>query len=360
MGGFDSRRDLYKIKRGEQVKNKLITLLALTLVFVSLYNVQVNAASFQEQWAYIAIGYNGSVYSIALASSDQTVTYDGNVFTWQSPRSMYYATTGIYSSTIKTFTNIGDAISYLETTTYHSSGAISNQRQLITIKGKTFLAGNVSPPDGDFYGTYGEYQESLIPKWYENAWDTFVDYFTNPIPFQWFKNLIDRVFSDDNEGTISDNVNLTNPTLTPPPTPIPYSTVVIPKTDINTGETYYETNYIYANPSGTPIVQPYPPTSAPTSGSRSSDNSYYPVDGEPLKLPKLNWLSPVTIGDSNYDGIDSIYDGLSSVDDIGSEYKDGLSAVSDATSVLPTNWLMLIGIAAAIPLIAGIISRFLS
>lgn len=213
------------------------------------------------------------------------------------------------------------------------------------------------------FDSVADYEDYINPpkSWWEKLWDTFEDYFTNPIPGSWIKNLIDNVFGDDgNENTISDSVDIANPTLTPAPTPVPYTTVVIPKTDPVTGDTYYETNYYYNNPSGTPIVQPYPPTNAPSTNSPSGSSEYYPVNGDPYSIPVVSWLTSTKIGDTNYDGLDSIGDGMSAVDDIGSEYTDGIGAAQDATSALPSSWLLLIGIAAAIPLLAGIISRFLS
>lgn len=198
------------------------------------------------------------------------------------------------------------------------------------------------------------------PQWYEIVWDTFKDYMTNPVLGQWIDNLIARLWSDDNEGTIAENVDINAPTLVPTPTPIPYSTIVVPKTDIITGETVYETNYYYKNPDGTPTVAPHPPSNPPSNNGGGNGNSYTPVNGEPYSIPRLNWLTTVNIGENNYDGIDSIYEGIGSVNNIGSEYTGGLSAAQDATGTLPDSWLLLIGVAAAIPLISGIISRFLS
>lgn len=341
------------------MKEKILTFIGILVFQITIYNVNAEAADYTTYKYIVVVGGGSSYYAMVSSTEDRNVQYDGSKFYFNDTSGLYKVRNSSSQDVI--FSSAADAISFVQNNEFTIAfQVVQNQANLITVKGRTHLVNSVTPPEGSFYGTYGEYEETLIPKWYESAWDTFVDYFTNPVPFQWFKNLIDRVFDDDDETTISDNVNLASPTLTPAPTPIPYSTVVIPKTDINTGETYYETNYIYANPGGTPIVQPYPPTNTPLGNTGGSGDNYYPVDGEPLKLPKLKWLNPVTIGDSNYDGIDSIYDGLSSVDDIGSEYTDGISAVSDATSVLPTKWLMLIGIAAAIPLLAGIISRFLS
>lgn len=224
------------------------------------------------------------------------------------------------------------------------------------------IKGNVSSTSDNFYPTYEDYEESLNPKvyWYDEMWNWLEEDLKKPLGFIWFKNLIDSVFGDDSEGTISNNVTLGNPTLAPTPTPIPYTTVVIPKTDMITGDTCYETNYYYVNPSGTPIVTGSPPTnSSPNNVGGNGNQTYNPIDGKPYSIPRLDWMTSVDIDGNGYDGIDSIADGMSSIDDIGSEYTDGLSAVQDASGTLPTSWLLLIGIVAAIPLLAGIVSRFL-
>lgn len=206
------------------------------------------------------------------------------------------------------------------------------------------------------------------PSWWNEMWNTLYDELGNPAFWfgQWFIDIIDNVFGGEDDPTgppkppTSTHVQINNPSITPAPTPIPYTTVVIPKTDPVSGDTYYEENYYYINPSGTPIITSSPPTNTPSQNGSGNDTDYSPVGGDPYSIPQVSWLTNATIGDSNYDGILSISQGMDSIDEIGSEYVDGMGAVQDATGTLPTSWLLLIGIAAAIPLIAGIISRFLS
>lgn len=328
------------------MKEKVFALIAIVIFLVGIYIVNVEAAEYiNTSMGFYVSNMNGRFQLYLFGFNIQEITEDGN---YVNVKYAHQYESGTNFNTLDDAKNRGfELVNQYQGQTSNMGiyGFDKNPVALVYSYNMPWIPNTDPDPD---------------PMWYEDMWDTFIDYFTNPVPFQWFKNLINRVFDDDEETTISDGVSLSSPTLTPAPTPIPYNTVVIPKTDIATGDTYYETNYIYTNPSGTPIVQPYPPTSAPSSSSGNGSNNYRPVDGKPLSLPKLEWLNTVTIGESDYDGIQSISDGLSSVDDIGSEYTDGISAVSDATSVLPTNWLMLIGIAAAIPLLAGIISRFLN
>ena len=208
-----------------------------------------------------------------------------------------------------------------------------------------------------------------VPSWYSEMWDTLSEELGNPAFWfgQWFIDLIDNVFgNDENEPTggpsppsNSTHVQINNPTITPAPTPLPYTTIIIPKTDPVTGDVYYEENYYYLNPSGTPIVSTQAPSQYPSQDSTNTGNNYNPTD--PYEIPFYKWLTNGTIssGSGEYNGLDSIGSGIDSIDSIGSEYNDGMSAVQDATGTLPISWLLLIGIAAAIPLLAGIISRFL-
>lgn len=221
-----------------------------------------------------------------------------------------------------------------------------------------------TPPENGFFSSLAEYDEYINPtpekSWWDVLWETVEDYFENPIPGGWIRNLINRLKDDENEDSLVDNVTLEAPTIAPTPTNIPYSTIIVPNTDIIPGTTVNEIQYIY-NVSGTPIItQSPPPDSGGEGGSGDGGGEYHPKGGDPYSIPSLDWLTSAKLGDTSYNGIDSLSNGMDSINEVGSEYNDGMSTVQDSTGVLPSNWLLLIGIAAAIPLIAGIISRFLS
>lgn len=338
------------------MKYKIIGIFAVIGLFIALQNVPTFAATLNQlknSYSDIIVcerNVNGStVYRTGLCNYGKTFYISNNsVHTNKGYTIDYYDSN--FNPLDSPDTNIPDGTFG---NTYGFDFVIC-----IRVQGTHF---NNTSNNGSYFPTIDDYLESIKPKWYEVVWDTFKDYMTNPILGDWFVNLINRVFGDDNNGgTIAENVIISAPTLAPTPTPIPYSTVVIPKTDIISGDTVYETNYYYINPSGTPIITNSPPTNSPSSGGVGGGSTeYVPIGGDPFSIPAVNWLTSATIGDNNYDGIDNINDGMGSIDAIGSEYSDGMSAVQDSTGTLPTSWLLLIGIASAIPLLAGIVSRFL-
>lgn len=340
---------------------KAICFIIITICIVLSVNKKAYAASIDNfPVVFISNAYGlGEYYITAVNVNTVSITKQSSISYSinKGTGSAYYLQVGGRWG----WPSLSAALEAYNTGTYSNlTGASSTTGlPLVTVKGTVTYTGNDKPDN--FYGNYDDYLDTITPKWYEVMWDTLADYFQNPVPFGWFKNLIDRIFGNNNNGgTISENVNIAEPTLAPTPTPIPYTTVVIPKTDIVTGDTVYETNYYYINPSGTPIVTSSPPTNSPASGGGGGGSTeYVPVGGDPFSIPAVNWLTSATIGDANYDGIDSINEGMGSIDSIGSEYTDGMNAVQESTGTLPTSWLLLIGIAAAIPLLAGIVSRFL-
>lgn len=322
---------------------KILAIIPIAIIYILLSSkLEVFAVTLNDiisEYSNVVVSsYNSNNTQYTAIGSNNGLSYNGTHIIPQSNTDMFYA---VFSSDP---TLNYDLDTYIYTTTYGQLPAYNP----ITIKGHIENLPDPIIPE---------------PTWYDKMWDELGEILGNPDFWfgEWFTDIIYNVFGDGaNENTISDSVDIENPTITPTPTQIPYTTIIIPKTDTISGDTYYETNYYFNNPSGTPIVQPYPPTNQPSTNSPSSGYDYTPIGGDPYSIPVVSWLNSTTIGDSNYDGIDSVGSGLDSIDSVGSEYTDGMGIVQDATGTLPTSWLLLIGIAAAIPLIAGIISRFLS
>ena len=337
---------------------KIIAIIPIA-IFIILLSTIVNVKADSSHWIIAVQEYDGSYRPYLWNCATNSSLYvDG---------SSYRLTNCSQVSGISNwYSSIAEALSVAKAKIPNLSSISPNNYSYVDKSSAIIIYSNISTSiTGDnIFSSFEDYENSLLPppepSWWETLWDEFVNYWNDPELGNWVQALINKIWGDDNEDTIADSVEFTNPTLTPAPTPIPYTTVVIPKTDPVTGDKYYETNYYYNNPSGTPIIQPYPPTNSPSANSPSGGTDYTPVNGDPYSIPLLNWLTSATIGDTDYDGLDSIGEGMTSVDEIGSEYTDGIGAAQDATSVLPNSWLLLIGIAAAIPLLAGIISRFLS
>lgn len=350
------------------ILKKIMAVIPIAVLFILLSSANIALASDVGQYALIEKrNFSGHIYYVAKIYKFNSPMYVSGE--WVSYTA--YSGGGEGSYPAAALQAELEAIQAGNSWFTNSSGSIQFPRsnyEMVLLSGSITFA---NTPD-TFYDSPSAFDPEIWPppeepSWWQNMWNELGDALGDPNFWfgEWFVDLIDNIFGNNEGGgpsehSVTTHVQIENPTLTPAPTPIPYTTVIIPKTDPVSGDTYYETNYYYNNPSGTPIVQPYPPTNPPATTAPPNSPEYIPVGGDPYSIPVVNWLTSTTIGDTNYDGIDSVGSGLDSIDSIGSEYNDGMGAVQDATGTLPTSWLLLIGIAAAILLIAGIISRFLS
>lgn len=125
------------------------------------------------------------------------------------------------------------------------------------------------------------------------------------------------------------------PTPTPYPTQIPYQQQVVP--DGNGG---FTVQYVYLNPSGTPVTATAPPPE-PTYTIKITDSPQYDISGVPVPPA------------------DGLQDAIDAIDDNIDEYQVGFEAVQGSFSTLPIKWYFFFGVPAAILLIAGIIRSLL-
>lgn len=355
---------------------KLICVIPITiLICILLSTTNVFASSVPESSRSRCIWLNGSTtagvggtWYLILASN----SYDGHDYeTLSTDGSNIYYNTGRYG-TASYSSGPGD---------YSQDNNVSPYTNIYV----QFFVSNgaiVSPSNTPktSYNSIEDYYQSLItptpsptptpePKWYQEMWDTLADELGQPEFWfgEWFIDIIDQVFNNEDEPSqgpsgLSHSTHINQVTPAPTPTPIPYSTITVPRTDIINNTTVYETQYVYTSSSGDTIIATSPPTNppaeTPSSAGGGGGSDYNPID--PYSIPEVSWFTSAEIGDTSYDGIDSLMHGFDSIDTIGEDYTDGMSAAEDSMGLLPTSWLLLIGVAAAIPLIAGIISRFLS
>lgn len=354
---------------------KILTMIPITVLIILLSNSEICSANTLNEMRNNPNYVNLFVCKISddayRVMSDYQPSLSSHIEILSGLQIAKYFTNGNYFGNLDVYYSSIDPLANpdYDMTGWSTSTPIGNFTTIICIKGSAI---DRSDTENKYFPSLQDYEDFLNPPsdptWYQEMWDALGEALGDPNFWfgEWFIDIIDNVFGNDDEGggpsqhSITSHFQIADPTLTPAPTPIPFTTVVIPKTDPVSGDTYYETNYYYNNPSGTPIIQPYPPTNSPSTNSPSSGSDYIPIGGDPYSIPVVSWLTSATIGDTEYDGIDSVGSGLNSIDEVGSEYTNGMGAIQDATGTLPTSWLLLIGIAAAIPLIAGIISRFLS
>lgn len=341
----------------------LSILICILLLFGITPTKHVNASLSNAN--NIAIYQDSTTNLFYVVAMNQNFYVENNRFYYQSVYS--------YSNSSRYFTTYDAALSYINNVSFYLD--TSGSKTLGSIKLLVLIKGNINVPSGFNFGDYyfpsdDAYQDYLNPPVEKTWWDKLYDWFEEQ-----YSEIAD-IWPDDpiwqwiwgGDGENINNTDIVMPTLVPTPTQIPYQTVIVPVRDPVTGDIIsYNYEYHYNNPSGTPIAATAPPDQPerqPT-GAGSSDN-YNPQD--PLAIPSgINWINPgFKAGDyqdefSNplgalSDGLDMISYSFSSA---SGEYTQGVSGISQSFQFIPSSWFMLIGMGAAIIILAGIINRFL-
>lgn len=151
------------------------------------------------------------------------------------------------------------------------------------------------------------------------------------------------------------------PSPTPLPTPIPYQTVMTP--DNNGGFTI---QYIYNNPSGTPEAHPQPPANVTNTTNNYGDDFEYPYyenpenKDNPFRL-KIPWYLKLILNNNDIpiDTLDDHYD-VAQYQVQSDDVLEAVDTVYDGFQVIPSDWILLLGAIACLPLFAALIHRMLS
>lgn len=175
----------------------------------------------------------------------------------------------------------------------------------------------------------------------------------------WLSDLF-TVKVGEGEDSLANQINTEPlPTPTPTPTPIPYQTVMTP--DNNGGFTI---QYIYNNPSGTPTAHPQPPSNNITNNYGSDFEYPYYENPEnkdnPFKL-KIPWYLKLILNNNDIpiETLDDHY--LVAQNQIQSDdVLEAIDTVYNGFQVIPTDWLLILGAIACLPVFASLISRMLN
>lgn len=175
----------------------------------------------------------------------------------------------------------------------------------------------------------------------------------------WLSDLF-TVKVGEGEDSLANQINTEPlPTPTPTPTPIPYQTVMTP--DNNGGFTI---QYIYPDPSGTPTAHPQPPSNNITNNYGSDFEYPYYENPEnkdnPFQL-KIPWYLKLILNNNDIpiETLDDHY--LVAQNQIQSDdVLDAIDTVYNGFQVIPTDWLLLLGAIACLPVFASLISRMLN
>lgn len=175
----------------------------------------------------------------------------------------------------------------------------------------------------------------------------------------WFSDLF-IVKVGEGEDSLANQINTEPlPTPTPTPTPIPYQTVMTP--DNNGG---FIIQYIYNNPSGTPTAHPQPPSNNITNNYGSDFEYPYYENPEnkdnPFKL-KIPWYLKLILNNNDIpiETLDDHY--LVAQNQIQSDdVLEAIDTVYNGFQVIPTDWLLILGAIACLPVFASLISRMLN
>lgn len=362
------------------MKNKVAIFLCCTALFISLFSFIPSYASYYgplDSWSFIAVGrlHSNGKYYVGYASSP-VYWYWSSGFQEFSGSDITFISSYNGGPSLM-YNSMGEAIA--AAAAYRSSGTSIGQGgggtfdQVVVIKGTLNISN--AYPQNTYWGSlddYNDYLESIQPKWYETLWQDFVNFITDFLPdlatpgnpasltklAEWLQDSF-TVNVGEGEDDLANQIFVSPlPTPTPTPTPIPYQTVMSP--DGNGG---YSIQYIYNNPSGTPIITSQPPQQ---NVSIDVDNNFeYPYyenpenKDNPFKF-KIPWYLKLVLknNDIDIDTLDNTYQsaqGLVQDDDVIT----AVDEVYNGFQVLPSSWLLLIGAIASLPLFAALIRRFL-
>lgn len=241
----------------------------------------------------------------------------------------------------------------------------------IVYKGTLNTQGFETPEQS--FDNWQEYEDYINPPpepttWYEDLYDSFLGVIEAiaSIATGGLSDLVEaftdfwtvKVGGDEGDMFFPTDIIIASPT--PTPTPIQYQTVIAPTTDPQ-GNVVYEYKYVYNNPSGTPII-----TSSPPINNNNGDSFDYPYydnpdnRNNPYKL-KIPWYLKLIFGNKIVDET-TLDDSVNVIQDYmnDDDINNGVTTVYDGMSAIPTDWLILIGVIASIPLFGCFISRLLS
>lgn len=345
---------------------KIISFFTISLFIVCLsFNTNSYAAHNSSNYATIVIIQ--SIYNdkyTALASTANSVTFYDTTYGGKSVvnNSSSMQILNYYGSD-QWFNTVEEVINAVNDTSYdyefYGFGTYANTPFLVVLKGNISYSGS----NKNVFDSLEDYEESLQPTWWKklgNYWENFLDYFDWWLNGGIYTDIWNWMFDEpDANGLAEPNFNV--PTLTPSPTPIPYSTSIVPVKDPVTGDIIsYEYNYHYYDNNGNSITATAPPPTPEGTGGNgipSSNNG----SNDPFALPTGSFIdfNYSVAGGSTISTLSALKQGLDIVDTVSEEYDSSISSVSDSFVVLPDKWFILLGCAAGIILICGIIGRLL-
>lgn len=347
------------------MKSKIVVMIGLTVIFSFFFIVKAEARTF-----------NPSDYS----SYFWTLNYSNVPVLYASYTNRYF---NVVTDSGKMYLN--PTASW---TAYYVSSLGSFEYNSYTIGApidtydyQPFIAGTSnfnSNGYSNFFNNVDDYNESLIPSWWDNVKQAFMDFvgseaLSSVLSGDWLSYIDDVLFGElwtvkvgegEDDMIIPETVSATpTPSPTPIPTPIPYSTVINP----NSGEiTYHYTIVVSGTPVPTSSIYPPVTSSPPGPGSGSTidepvavEDYYEPEDS--LSVPKLRifkFLLRMTGNDVDV-GMDSLDDNMAIMDATLKDNAEAISGVGDLFQLIPVKWFLLIGTLACFPVIAAMIKSLL-
>lgn len=346
------------------MKNKIIVMIVLTVLFSCFFIVKVQADEFVNNSVGFFIVYTQSKYRVySFGFNISSIEDTGNSI---SIRYAHQYDSGTPFNTLLDAQNYGFNV----VNTY--TGQVSTMYYLGFDKNPVGFVGSYNMPI---------YENNIYPpeiSWWDNVKEAFMEFvgsdaLSGILSGDWLSYIDDVLFGElwtikvgegEDDMIIPETVSATpTPSPTPLPTPIPYSTVINP----STGEVTY--NY-YINVSGTPVPTSsiYPPVTStpPGPGSGSTidepvaiEDYYEPEDS--LSIPKLRifkFLLKMT-GNETDVGLDSLDNNIAVMDETLEDNAEAIQGVGDLFQIIPVKWFLLIGTIACFPVIAAMIKSLL-
>lgn len=334
-----------------------ILLLSCFLFFGLSPLKQVKAASYSQGW-YITTSYWGG-YSVTYMNYEFLYTVNNGFYkaSWQTPG--------------QTFPTIDEAINFANSNYQNFSG--TPDRNWTIYSGANYVAYYnlpISLPGNNEW--FPEPEPN--PTWWEKLKENAQRVIRDIADILGIGSAIDAAIDLDNwlgdlftvkvgEGELERwQIDVDSPpSPTPTPTPIPYQTVMTP--DNNGGFTI---QYIYNNPSGTPEVHPQPPANVTNTTNNYGDDFEYPYyenpenKDNPFRL-KIPWYLKLILNNNDIpiETLDDHYD-VAQYQVQSDDVLEAVDTVYDGFQVIPSDWILLLGAIACLPLFAALIHRMLS
>ena len=361
---------------------KIIAVIPITILFILLStNINVHAATYRGIFVKYTIDPSDDLFDFYFTTESDPIFYYSEVVNDQYGRYMITCnrslSVGYFSGSAHH--TLSDWLDKIAT----GSGIASNGGPylekclppIIAYNATIYPASGQDSSNDDIFDNVQDYEDYINPPppdptWYDEMYESFLGVVESiaTIATGGLSELVEA-FTDfwvvpvgGDEGDMFFPTDIVMASPTPTPTPIQYQTVIAPTTDPQ-GHVVYEYKYVYNNPYGTPIITSSPPVNNITYNGDSFDYPYYDNPdnrNNPYKL-KIPWYLKLIFGDKIVDET-TLDDSVNVIQDYmnDDDINDGVTTVYEGMSAIPTNWLILIGVIASIPLFGCLISRLLS